>query len=435
MLSLLTSPLLPASFLLLMAIGGRFLSGSWLSTGSFAALLWCVFVWVSILSTDYPIYASAVWVIVLLVFSLQAGAFIGESMVGGKRKRPDCHGLEFAGAANRLLGFSILFSIIASVGAIYFVFWTFSRFDLPASPLSLLGLGHLWSVQRYEYGELEPWPVRLTVMWVYPAALLGGIAYASAIDRKARWYCLLPFLPSLLVGTIVAARAGILIAAIIWSSGYFAVKHWRSSGTHVLFRRRLVLFLVVLGIAGIALFMSIDAIRQSSDGQTFNVLLDSQRLFKYAFGSLAAFSNWFHGSISHDLGFGAYTFGGIFDVLRIKHREIGLYEGMVTLPGGEETNIYTAIRGLIQDFTLAGALILVFSASLVSGALLSSSWRGTSMSVLFASAYYAFILCSPLTSIFTYNGVVLAWLVGAVVLSSHARIAAVKPKFVADPTT
>jgi hypothetical protein len=31
------------------------------------------------------------------------------------------------------------------------------------------------------------------------------------------------------------------------------------------------------------------------------------------------------------LGFGAYTFGGIFDVLRIKHREIGLYEGMVTL--------------------------------------------------------------------------------------------------------
>jgi len=197
----------------------------------------------------------------------------------------------------------------------------------------------------------------------------------------------------------------------------------------------LVLFLVVLGIAGIALFTSIDAIRHSSDGETFNVLLDSQRLFKYAFGSLAAFSNWFHESVSHDPGFGAYTFGGIFDALRIKHREIGLYEEMVTLPGGEETNIYTAIRGLIQDFTLAGAVILVFSASLVSGALFSSSWRRAYTSVLFASGYYAFVLCSPLTSIYTYNGVVLAWLVGAVVLSSHVHIAAAKPGFVAGQST
>lgn len=433
MFSLLTSPLLPASFLLLMAVGGRVLSGSWLASGSFAALLWSVFVWVSLLSTDYPVYASAVWVIVLLVFSVQAGAFIGESMVGGKRQKGECHGLEVAGAAHRLAGFSVVFSMIAFLGAIYFVFWTFSRFDLPASPVSLLGLGHLWSVQRYEYGELEPWPVRLTVMWVYPAALLGGIAYASVLDRKTRRYCLLPFLPSLLVGTIVAARAGILIAAIIWGSGYFAVKHWQSSGAYRLFQRRLVLFLVALGLVAIGLFMSIDAIRHSSDGETFNMLLDSQRLFKYAFGSLAAFSNWFHDSVAHDSGLGAYTFGGIFDVLRIKHREIGLYEGMVTLPGGEETNIYTAIRGLIQDFTLAGALILAFFVSLVSGALLSSSRPGASMSVLFASGYYAFILCSPLTSIFTYNGVVLAWLVGTLVLSS--QIAAVKPRFVAPHAT
>lgn len=434
MLSLLTSSLIPGIFLLLLAIGSRFLSGSWLAPGSFAALLWCVFVWVSILSTDYPIHASAVWIIALLVFSLQAGAFIGESMAGGRRSRLTCRSLEFERATNRLVSISVAFSIVALAGAIYFIFWTFSHFDLPMSPSSLLGLGHLWSVQRYEYGELEPWPVRLTVMWVYPAALLGGIAYANAIDRKARWYCLLPFLPSLLVGTIVAARAGVLIATIIWSSGYFAVKHWQSSGGYVLFRRRLVLFLVVLGLVGIALFLSIDALRQSNDGQTFDVLLDSQRLFKYAFGSLAAFSNWFHEPPSHNLGFGAYTFGGIFDALGIKHREIGLYEGMVTLPGGEETNIYTAIRGLIQDFTLAGALILAFSASLVSSALLSSSRRGASVSVLLASGFYAFILCSPLTSIFTYNGVVLAWLVGGIVLRSHVRISAVKPRVIADRT-
>src|SRR5262249_11535871 len=150
-------------------------------------------------------------------------------------------------------------------------------------------------------------------------------------------------------------------------------------------------------IAGVALFLLIDAIRQSNDGQTFNLILDSQRLSKYAFGSLAAFSNWWHGSSSHDVSFGAYTFGGIFDALGIKHREIGLYEGMVTLPGGEETNVYTAIRGLIQDFTLSGALILAFAVSVVSGALLSSSSSRASTKILSASGYYAFVLCSPLT--------------------------------------
>lgn len=433
MVTFLTSAFVPAFVLLLLAAAGRFLSDSWLTTGSFAALLWCVFVWVSMLCTDYPIHASAVWTIVLLVFTIQAGAFIGEGLFGSCGNRPSCYGLEFAGAPNRLVAFSVFFSVLATAGAIYLIFWTFSSFDLPASPISLLGLGHLWSVQRYEYGEVEPWPVRLTVMWVYPAALLGGIACASAVSRKAKWCCLLPFLPSLLVSTIVATRAGVVIAAIIWSSGYFAVKHWRSSGSYGLFHKRVVLFLAVLSVAGIALFLSIDAIRQSSDGQTFNVLLDSDRLFKYAFGSLAAFSNWLHEPVPHDLGFGAYTFGGIFDVLKIKHREIGLYEGMVTLPGGEETNIYTAIRGLLQDFTLGGAMIVAFSASLISGALLSS-FRSASIAILFASGYYAFILCSPLTSIFTYNGVVLAWLVVAIILKFHARVAAVRPRFVSDPS-
>jgi oligosaccharide repeat unit polymerase len=435
MFSFLTSPLIPAFFLLLLAVAGRVVSGSWLASGSFGALLWSVFVWVSMLLTDYPIYASAVWVIVLLVFSLQAGAFIGEYSVVGMRNRPDYRTLEFEGASDRLVSLSIAFSIIASVGAVYFVFWTFSRFDLPASPVSLLGLGHLWSVQRYEYGELEPWPVRLTTMWVYPGALLGGIAYADTVSRKTRLWCLLPFIPALLVGTIVAARAGVLIAAIIWLSGYFGVKYWQSSGAYGFFRKRLLVLLAVLGIAAVLLFLSIDALRQSSDGQTFNVVLDSQRLFKYAFGSLAGFSNWFHESASNDAGLGAYTFGGIFDVLGIKHREIGLYEGMVILPGGEETNIYTAIRGLIQDFTLAGTVILAFFAGLVSSALLRSSWRRPSMSVLFAAGYYAFILCSPLTSIFTYNGVILAWLVASVVLCWQVRIAAVKPRLLPNLTT
>jgi len=419
------SPWLPAFLLLVLACLARVLNDSWLAPGAFAALVWSVFICVSMLATDYTVYASAVWTIVLFVFVLQLGAFVGEQVAGGgvPSKIPRNIKTSDVGAANgvvvRICGAC---TIVALAGSLYFIFWSFQRFDLPASPISFLGLGHLWSVQRYEYGELEPWAVRLTTMWVYPGALLGGIAFANVKNRKAKFWTLLPFIPAFLVGAILAARAGMLISLICWLSGYFGLKNWQASGTYQLFRRRFVLVLGVLGLTALGLFLMVDLIRQSEGGQISEITLDAQRLLKYSFGSLAAFSSWFHEYKPGGATFGAYTFGGIFDLLGLRHREIGLYQEMVTLPGGEETNIYTAVRGLIEDFTLAGAVVLVFLVSFISGILLGSPSRRTWTSILFGAWYYAFILGSPLTSVFTYNGLVLAWFVAAIVLAYHFRM-------------
>jgi oligosaccharide repeat unit polymerase len=426
MLALFLSPWLPAMLLLTLACGARFLSDSWLAPGAFAALLWSLVVWISMLATDFPIYASAIWVIVLFVMVLQLGAFIGEEVAGRRvgvviRQEEEASNI---GAPNApVVRICVACTIVAFAGAIYFVFWSFWRFDLSVSPISFLGLGHLWSVQRYDYGELEPWPVRLTIMWVYPAALLGGIAFATGKNRGTKFLTLLPFLAAFLVGAIVAARAGMLISLICWFSGFFGVKHWQYKGAYPLFRRRFVLVFGALSLAVFVLFVLVDVLRQSVGGQISDITLDVQRLSKYSFGSLAAFSSWFHQYKPDSATFGAYTFGGIFDLLGLQHREIGLYEAMVTLPGGEETNIYTALRGLIQDFTLGGAVFLAFLVSFVSGLLLSSLSRRTWISILFGAGYYAFILGSPLTSVFTYNGIVLAWIVAAIVLRSSFKLA------------
>lgn len=422
--SLFLSPWFPAILLLLLVCVARFLSDSWLAPGAFAALLWSAFVWVSMLVTDYSIHASAVWLIVLFVFVLLLGAFVGEEVAGGRVGRAVRHDVEASNVTplnDGVVRVCVVCTLVALAGALYFIFWSFRRFDLPASPISFLGLGHLWSVQRYEYGELEPWAVRLTTMWVYPAALLGGIAFATAKKRKTKFWTLLPFFPAFLVGAVVAARAGMLISLICWLSGYFGVKHWQNNGTYPLFRRHFVSVLGVLGLAGFVLFLLVDMIRQSEGGQISDISLDVQRLLKYSFGSLAAFSSWFHEYKPNSATFGAYTFGGIFDLLGLRHREIGLYGEMVTLPGGEETNIYTVLRGLIQDFTLGGAVVLTFLVSFVSGILLGTPSRRTWTSILFGAWYYAFILGSPLTSVFTYNGLILAWLVAAIVLRSQFK--------------
>jgi oligosaccharide repeat unit polymerase len=424
-MSVFTSPWIPAVVLLLLACGARVIAESWLAPSAFSGLLWATFVWVSMLATDYPIYASAVWVIVLFVLVLQVGAFIGESVVGGRPGsmiRQDEAQSNSIAANSHALRFCVAFALIALAGSIYFVFWSFRWFDLPASPISFLGLGHLWSVQRYEYGELDPWPVRLTIMWLYPAAFLGGIAFATTSSIKTKRWSLLPFLPALLNGAVAASRLGLLMSSICWLSGYLGVKHWQTNGRYTLFRRRLVLLLIAFGVTGLVLFLLVDAIRQSKDAQAIELTLDVQRLLKYSFGSLAAFSSWFHQYTAGNATLGAYTFGGIFDLLGVHPREIGLYAEAVTLPGGEETNIYTALRGLIQDFSLGGAVLVAFVMSFVSGMLLSRPTRRAWISICFASAYFAFVLCSPLTSIFTYNSLLLAWLVGAVVLRFHFKV-------------
>jgi hypothetical protein len=158
------------------------------------------------LVTDYPVFASALWVIVLFVFVLQAGEFIGASFADGGTRAVAREGEALAVPTAVALRLCVFCSLLALAGAVYFAFWSLGRFDLPISPLSFISLGHLWSVQRYEYGELEPWAMRLTTMWVYPAALLGGICFANDTNWKKRIGAALPFVPALLVGSIEAAR-------------------------------------------------------------------------------------------------------------------------------------------------------------------------------------------------------------------------------------
>ena len=118
---------------------------------------------------------------------------------------------------------------------------------------------------------------------------------------------------------------------------------------------------------------------------------------------------------------GAYTFAGAFDLLGIKPRQIGVYEELQTLAGGEDTNIYTLFRGLIQDFTLPGASLFGVLLGIVAGGAARSGSTSHGRNLLVLAGYYAFILFSPIISLFTYNGLILAWVVAALVLGFRTR--------------
>jgi len=78
--------------------------------------------------------------------------------------------------------------------------------------------------------------------------------------------------------------------------------------------------------------------------------------------------------------------------------------------------VYTLFRGLIQDFTLPGASLFGVLLGIVAGAAARSRSANHGRNVLVLAGYYSLILFSPVISLFTYNGLILAWVVAAMVL-------------------
>ncbi len=422
MLDVLESPWLPCMVLIVLAAATRQVRGSWLSPGPLVAIVWSVYVGACLLLTDYKVYASGIWIIVLLVFSLVFGTILSEGLTSSTRARqkPAMGRETLATWENRSRSFSLLFGVAGLVGCVHLLFVSLEKFSLDFSLLSLLSLGHLWSVARYQRSEVEPWSVRLLIMWVYQAVLLAGISFALAANRARKWLALTPLVPAALIGTIFAARAGLLISVICWFSGFFAVRYRQTGGTYALFQRKIVFSLVMLMIGGLLFFVAIDAVRTFHGGD-LEVGTDLPRLSKYFLGSVPAFAYWVHTSEEQGMTMGAYTFAGLFDLLGIRPREIGVYQELQILAGGEETNIYTLFRGLIQDFTLPGAMLFGIMLGIIAGAAARSGSTRHLRDVLVLAGYYAFVIYSPVISLFVYNGLILAWGVAALVLGFRTR--------------
>ena len=419
MSELLASPWVPTLALWCLAIAARQLRGSWLSPAAFVALIWAIYASGCVWLTDYEILPEGLWVIVLFVFCVQFGAILAQGISQGPLNIATpvlVDPLTRERWSGRSFTSSLFLTVVAIAGTTYLLFYSLQKYSLGFSLIDLLSLGNLWSVARYEKGEVEPWSVRLSIMWLYPAVLLAGICFATTRSRMRRYLSFAPFIPAILIGTVFAVRAGVLISAVCWFAGLLAVRFMESEGKYLVFRRKLLLTMLAMVISGFSFFVAIDSLRIFQGGDSVELRVDVPRIYKYFFGAIPAFCSWVHYSRPSDMGFGADTFSGVFDLLGIKHREIGVYQEMQTLADGEETNIYTLLRGLIQDFTLPGMCLFGVVLGTVAGNAARLHSRSPAVLVLVLAAYYALIVYSPIISIFVYNGLILAWVVAALVL-------------------
>jgi oligosaccharide repeat unit polymerase len=406
------------AILVIVTAVSRLRCGSWFAPAAYVGLIWSFFIGVSLLVVDYPIPRSGLWMLVLLIVTIQLGALIVHQIQPRIRTsgRPGWVG-EFESLIVPCRRYGVICAAVALAGCVYFLFTSLEQFGLPFTWIGVLGVGARWTLLRYT-DVLEPWPVRIAVTWLHPAALLGGILYACSSKRWDRLIGAATLLPAFVYGVLTAARAAILLGLTCWIGGYVATLCVRNEGRLKLFSARRFASVLLAGACMLGMFAAIGGVRDSRWYHSFVLDFQESKIFAYMFGSPAAFADWWsrNAEIS-DAQWGVRTFAGEFDLLGIRTKTIGAYTDMANVVmGAEESNVYTIFRGLIEDFTPFGALLISACLGGLASWVYVTSAKNVRGALFWLSAFYSASLFSPMFSLFSFNGVTLAWVVAGLVV-------------------
>jgi oligosaccharide repeat unit polymerase len=247
--------------------------------------------------------------------------------------------------------------------------------------------------------------------------LVGGALGAVSTTRRHRFISALTVTPSLLITITQTERNAIVTTLIFWASAFLATRIFFGKHTPLTWR---MVFAATAVTTGLMFFSLLAVVLRSQtslfdmDSLTLEVL---PKLRVDVFGYLPVFSAWLANSVFIDQppSFGALTFSGLFSVLGSHDRTNGLFETSVVLANGYESNIYTLFRELIEDYTLPGSVLILFLVGVVGGVAHRALRAARPFAVACVAAVYASTLFSFLSSVWTYNTLVAAFVIfGAV---------------------
>jgi oligosaccharide repeat unit polymerase len=408
-----------AIFLLLpaIAIAARRSGGSWYSPAAFFAAFWCIFGGLPLIAGPLDVPPAGMLFIVAACTAVFLGAW------AARRRWPATAGPVLTMNEPPLLGWFIAACTLLGIAVVVLIL---GSINVPGSANRDISFGgivatiHQLAIARNAGTWQEPAVARVLTTAVYLGAMLSGSMIAMRNAGWARLLSLAVFLPSVAITVILTTKASLLVPIVLGASSYLATSLAAGRPPRLTLKRTVWLAgaIAVLAVA----FVLIQMVRYAgwSSGQPLAVV---RLLWLDSFPYLAVFSSWFQGnalSTSLHPALGQYTFAGVFDLLHIHTRVAGVYTEQVSI-GGSTYNIYTAFRGLIEDFTVPGAVVFLalvgFGAELAYQRVRSGNLRYAGL----LAAFYAATLWSFVVDLFTYNTIVLAYLIliGYLVLAAR----------------
>jgi oligosaccharide repeat unit polymerase len=408
---------LPVLLLAVVALLGLQLSRHVLAPAAFVPAYWTALLLVALLwHGSFPLQSTGLWFLSSMVVAFACGAWLVEYAVKGwsaDQRSPVTRSV--GGVGERRLELVIAAAVVvAAAGVFGQVRAGVGTFGLAWTVMGLLQLGTEFSTLRYMGVDAVPRSVTFAQYVTFPAAALGGLLAASSVRRRARLISILPLFAALAGGMVVAARAGILLAVVMWIGSFVAVKLWMTGGGFVPSLRRWVPLGIVVAAALAGAYILLQYLRAGVEEQ-FTLFPLVRHAFASAIGSIAAFCAWVGSAPDLSPALGAYTFAGPLDILGLVPRVQGLYFVTVAFPSGDGTNIYTIFRGLIEDFGVAGAWVVLALCGALSQWVFREVERGGLLWVVGLAVCYASVLFSPLNSMFIFNSVAAGWVVVAIV--------------------
>lgn len=397
---------LPLGFL---AIVARWKGGSWLAPGAFFALYWSVetivpilFAWKDEVRVGVVVW---IWMACLVVF---VGDLVGSS--GTRGRRASTVRFNFSPSQVRFLFTAVIACTILGMGAgvSALLFAGYGIAETFRSPDALAAVAHEFSVGRYTEVYTPPLLSQAFLVFVSTAPLFGGMLAAIARSRFHLLATMLTIVPAILITVTQTRRNVTLIAMVLWISGYMATR--LLLGDRKVFTKERITFMLLALIALVLLSVGAGLIRLGTTDTTQLVYV-MPKVYGAVFGHMVVFSDWIQRS-GLDVGtptLGGYTFAGPFNALGLRERLPGLFTERVLMYSGEFSNIYTAFRPLIQDFTAPGALVVLFLVGFISGKAYRQVDKGKINSIPVLAVFYTSVLYSFVTSIWIYNSVIAAF--------------------------
>lgn len=301
-------------------------------------------------------------------------------------------------------------------------------------PENVARMAQTYSALRYSAGANQPLAARVLLGFAYVGALLGGVAFALRLPWQVRLLACLPTVTVLAQSILMTSRTPSMYSFSLLAASYLAVS--------VLQRRdkSLTRGTVVGALAGVAvlwtLVFGVQLLREGSTIDRGQVQFGKSRAA--LFGSPAVFSHWLRDNgMSIDIRsatMGAGTFAGLYELLGIVPRMQGIWAETERLGGDEQkSNVHSAFRQLIEDFTLPGALFVICIWGILAGAAYRRLTDGALRWLPVLTCFYVFVICSYLSSVFTYNSTTFGLVIFSVLVSPRplglGMLAIERPRF------
>ena len=270
---------------------------------------------------------------------------------------------------------------------------------------SLAHMNNLVAVARYSGKGIVNSLTQLLLIFVYAAPACGGFStvYADTTEKKIWSYGSL--IPSILLVLFLNTKAVIIGAGILWVSTFlisYYLKYKRSPDIKV---KNILILLIIGGI--FFLFMIVSMILRMGEVSQYSFMIAQRKIIVWIFGEVQSFDWWCSNVRILDYKFGAATYLGLANTLGIAEKIQGVY----TSYSGTASNVYTAFRGVIEDYGYLFGAVYLFIKAFVGGCCFSYIGQATSIkvfSIVYLVAELFFLLFGAFVSPWTYMSYILA---------------------------